>query len=71
MPKVDKRGPSKKIKKDVEVELWQRRLELAEQKLKDKGGDVKAQNKGSTAGWRGLINFFKGDEWSRGLVGKE
>ena len=71
MPKVDKRGPSKKIKHDAEVELWQRRLELAEQKLKDKGGDVKAQNKGSTAGWRGLINFFKGDQWSRGMGGKE
>ena len=68
-PKVTKKG-GKSASKDTEVQYWERRLNLAERKLKDKGGDMKRGADG-TRGWRGLINFYQGQQWRPGMAGKD
>ena len=67
--KVPKRG-DKSGGKDGEVQYWERRLSLAERKLKYKGGDMKRGADG-TKGWRGLINFYQGQQWRPGMAGRE
>lgn len=68
--KIDSERPSD-LAKDDEVEYWERQVSLAEEKLKDKGGDIRNQASSAASGWRGLINFYKGQQWNRGQGGKE
>jgi len=57
MPTIEKPPESTDDGKEL-LELWERRLELACKKLKDKGGDIKE------GGWKKLVTFFEGDQWT-------
>ena len=61
MPRIerpDRKRPKKEHPgEDALVTLWRRRLKLSEDKLKEKGGDIKQGD------WRDLIRFFEGDQW--------
>ncbi len=67
--KVESQKPSD-LAKDEEVEFWERRITLSEEKLKEKAGDMR-DRQGTSSKWRGLINFYKGDQWKGGKGGKE
>jgi len=58
------------LKKDEEVETWERRLKLSEDKLKEKSGDMHNRQT-STQGWKQLLNFVKGNQWREGQGGKK
>lgn len=66
MPTIErtiKPKPPKDTSEDPLVAFWNRRLERAEKKLKEKGGDIKGGE------WEKLIRFFAGDQWPE-VVGK-
>jgi len=66
---IEPKKPSDLVKDD-EVEFWERQIELSEEKLKEKSGDMR-DRKGSAGKWRGLINFYKGDQWREGQGGQK
>ena len=67
--KVKENKPSD-LKRDDEVQFWERQLKLSEEKLKEKAGDMKAKGS-NTQGWKSLIAFYKGDQWRGGQGGKK
>lgn len=56
MATIEREPESEGSKKEL-LEYWQRRMELAEKKLKKRGGDIK-QGK-----WKGLVEFYEGNQW--------
>ena len=61
MATIENKDPQKPEKvgsgKDAYVKRWKRRLDLAEKKLKNHGGDVKQ------GGWKKLLDFHAGNQW--------
>jgi len=48
------------------VDFWKKRIEMAEQKLKDKGVDVKGKGE-----WEEYTRLYRGEHWSGGEGGEE
>lgn len=58
------------VAKDEEVELWERRIQLAEARLKEKAGE-KTKEKPIGTRWQEEVDFYKGNQWKPGQGGKE
>ena len=64
MPDIER--PEKRKRSKDEVKLWQRRLDLAEAKLKKNGTSVRGKGK-----WESLMALYRGDHWKSGEGGSK